>query len=112
MTNERFHQLTKEMVDDELDEHDRKSADYADPEITNDILYNFKEDSIECGITPEVDLLIHFKKHIRAIYKYCRTSKLASEDIRHRIRDARNYLVLLCGLIEDREFYIVDDNNK
>ena len=103
MTNEKFRKLVDEMVKEEWQEHDKKSADYADPNRTQDVLANFKEDAAECGITPDVDLLVHLKKHIRAVYKYCRTGTLASEDIKHRIKDTRNYLALLRALVEEAQ---------
>ena len=101
MNEERFQELVKEMVKEEMDEHVGKSEDYADPERTNDILDNFKAGAKELDTSPVIYLLVHMSKHIRAIKRYARCGNTASEDIISRIKDTRNYLALLRGLIED-----------
>ena len=101
MNEERFQELVKSMVKEEMDEHVRKSEDYADPKRTNDILDNFKAGAKELDTTPVKYLLVHMSKHIRAIQRYCRTGNVMSEAINNRIKDARNYFALLRALIED-----------
>ena len=103
MNEKRFQELVKSMVAEEMEEHIRKSGDYADPDRTGDILDDFKAGAKELDITPVKYLLVHMSKHLRAIQRYCRTGNIMSEDINNRIKDARNYMALLKALIEDEK---------
>lgn len=66
-------------------------------------LDNFKRLANELGLTSEQVWAVYFKKHVDAIMSYCKTGKVLSEDIRGRILDARVYLSLLWGLVEEKE---------
>jgi hypothetical protein len=53
------------------------------------------------GIDSKAVLLIYLLKHIDSITKYVKTGASKSESIESRIMDARVYLSLLRGLIEE-----------
>ena len=89
MNEERFQELVKSMAKEELEEHIRKSEDYADVETTDDVLHNFKSGAKTLNTTPIKYLLVHMDKHIRALYRYANQEKLSSEDILGRIKDTR-----------------------
>lgn len=69
----------------------------------SDQLANFKRLATELGLEPEVIWAVYFTKHIDAIKSYVKTQKELSEPIGGRIDDAILYLVLLKGLISDRQ---------
>lgn len=82
-----------------------KGQEYA---RSKDQLANFKRQGEELGTTPEQILMVYLNKHIDSIKSYVK--KLGSDEpitlsepIEGRIDDAVLYLVLLKGLILDRE---------
>jgi len=75
-----------------------KGADYA---TKNDRFKNLKEDGEDIGLTPLQTWALYIQKHLRAIFAYVANGKVESEPIRGRFLDARNYLDLGIGLIEE-----------
>jgi hypothetical protein len=76
-----------------------------------DVLINFKVTAKQLGMTPEAVCLVFMMKHIQAIAKAAMKPDTrlgwggtgATEGFSQRISDARNYLILLAALIEERE---------
>jgi hypothetical protein len=69
----------------------------------SDRLSNFKEPALDLGVSPDLILWIALDKHLRAIRTYIRNRRVHSEPIEERIDDAILYLILLKGLIQERE---------
>jgi len=68
----------------------------------DDRLANFKRLARDLNLNPKIILWIYFIKHIDSIRSFILTGEVNStESIEGRIYDARNYLALLMGLIED-----------
>jgi len=68
-----------------------------------DRLDNFKRLGQELGVDPKVILWVYLRKHIDSISSFIKTGAVLSEPIQGRIKDARVYLLLLRGLIEEEE---------
>ena len=65
-----------------------------------DKLKNFKSIGERLGLKPEQILLVYLLKHMDSIRNYVKTGTEACEEsISGRIRDARNYLLLLHAMI-------------
>lgn len=63
---------------------------------------NFERISRQLGIPREKILWVYLIKHMDGILAYLNGHKSQREDIRGRIKDARMYLALLWGMIEER----------
>jgi len=98
MTYEDFDKLVEQMIQEEKAIGNTKGKEYTQ----GDRLDNFKRLAAELGITPLQVLWIYLKKHLDSIAHYVRTEKVLSEPIQGRIKDARVYLSLLRGLIEEK----------
>lgn len=94
MTHEEFERFKLDFNTSEDLILKKKGADYSTPE---DRLANFKRLK-----HPLFCWQVLFQKHVDAIHKFCDKGKLESEPIEERIKDARNYLLLLAALISDR----------
>jgi hypothetical protein len=108
MDVEEFEKLYKD-----FEEHERsllltKRSEYA---MNDDCLSNFKATAASCGMEPEEVCVVLMMKHMQAISKMARDKSVrlgwggngAIEGTSQRISDARNYLVLLAALIQERE---------
>lgn len=104
MTQDDIKRLMSTMFQEELKEHQCKSADYSSPE---DGLSNFRTTGEELNIDAFKVWYIFFKKHVDAIACYCSGENLKSESIQERIKDCRVYLVLLRALIEDKTSFMM-----
>tara|TARA_R100000234_G_C5003149_1_gene181263 strand:- start:3621 stop:3977 length:357 start_codon:yes stop_codon:yes gene_type:complete len=63
---------------------------------------NFKSIAERMSLKPEQICLVYLLKHMDSIRNYVLTGKEVSEEgIMGRIQDARNYLLLLGGIIEE-----------
>ena len=98
MTYEQFERLYAEMVVEEIDIGRTKGKEYTQGQ---DRLDNFKRIGLETDIDAKKALWIYLKKHLDSIAYYIKTGKSLSEPIESRIKDARVYLALLRGLIEE-----------
>lgn len=97
--------MTFEDVDkilDRMHDEEKKIAATKGKEYTQgDRLDNFKRIGIELGISPKKVLWVYLKKHLDSIASYIKTEQVLSEPIDGRILDARVYLCLLQGLIDE-----------
>ena len=78
-----------------------KGKDYSRGEA--DTLSNFKRHAEALDLTPEQVWAVYAGKHWDAIITYCKRGQVESEPIGGRIDDALTYLLILKGLIADRE---------
>tara|TARA_R100001244_G_scaffold87102_1_gene66722 strand:+ start:304 stop:627 length:324 start_codon:yes stop_codon:yes gene_type:complete len=98
-----FFDLTKELISQEMEIMKVKGDEYTIGNI--DKFQNFKSLAERLGTTPKQILMVYLLKHIDSICNYAITGKESSDEpIEGRIMDARNYLLLLAGLIvEEKE---------
>lgn len=102
MTNKDFSELMQSMFEDCAKISKAKGADYTKGSL--DALANFKEGSIDLGIEPEKVCWIFMNKHYQAVTNYVKTNgQSESEPISERIKDLINYLVLMYGLIVEKQ---------
>jgi len=105
MTSNDFNQLVQDFFKEELRLLDVKGTEYI--RGSDDRLANFKEIAkLLPGKNgdPKIVWLVFFMKHIDSIINYIREGREFSEEtIFSRIHDARNYLVILAGIIKDME---------
>jgi len=74
---------------------------------------NFKSIGERMKLPAEHVALIYLLKHMDSIRNFVLTGKEVSEEaIMGRIQDARNYLLLLGGIIEENQGVNNDSNNK
>lgn len=99
MTNQEFDSLLSRMISEEMYIGKTKGKEYTQ----GDRLDNFKRIAMELNITPLQVLWVYLKKHLDSIASYIKTEKVHSEPIQGRIMDARVYLSLLRGLIEESQ---------
>lgn len=97
MTYEDFDKLYQRMVEEEIAIGNTKGKEYT----KDDRLDNFKRIGKDIGLNPKVVLYVYLKKHLDSIAYYIKTNDVLSEPIEGRIKDARVYLALLRGLIEE-----------
>lgn len=64
---------------------------------------NFERTAEVLGLSREEVLAIFMLKHIDGITSYVKGHRSQREDVRGRIKDAIVYLMLLWGMVEDRE---------
>ena len=107
MTHKDFEKLYKQMVKEEMSLSLTKGKEYTQGKDRFD---NFKRlgKELKCPhcskpVGPQFILWIFLKKHMDSIISYINTSKTFSESIQGRISDARLYLALLRGLIEEEK---------
>jgi hypothetical protein len=105
MTYEQFHRIIEVMHQEEIEIGATKGKEYTQ----GDRLDNFKRLAIEMKISPKQVLWVYLKKHLDSIASYIAvdaksaTPPVLSEPIEGRIKDARVYLSLLRGLIEEEK---------
>lgn len=64
---------------------------------------NFEAIAEELDLTREKVLWVYVKKHFDGILAWINGHRSQREDVRGRIKDARMYLALLWGMVEERE---------
>ncbi len=101
MTEEQFKSLINAQTKKEFDVLFKKGVEYT--QASKDKLINFKETAAYIQITTLQAWAVHFYKHITAIFSYIKREKTLSESIQDRILDARNYLLLLLAIIQEKE---------
>lgn len=99
MTFEEAEQLIIKMHEEELAIARTKGREYTQ----GDRLDNFKRIGSEIDISSKKVLWVYLKKHLDAIASYIKAEQVLSEPIESRILDARVYLALLRGLIEEQK---------
>lgn len=104
MKNERFNELVKEHVEDMIKTLASKGEEYA---REGDRLSNFKRAGEIKRCTPEQALLGIWSKHLVSLLDMIEDIDRGKEwplyMWQEKIRDNRNYMVLLHGLIIDRK---------
>ena len=68
----------------------------------NDVFANFKRVAKDLDSTPEKVLLTYFLKHKDGIVSWANGHTSQREDVRGRIKDAIVYLMLLWGMVEEK----------
>lgn len=91
---------------DILQENEKQIMEVKGREYTvsdQDKFRNFKSIAERLKLTPELVCMVYFLKHTDSITNYVLTGTESSDEkIIGRIMDARNYLALLGGLIEEK----------
>jgi len=81
-----------------------KGMEYTQGDLETDRLANFYRIADELKIDPKIVLWVYLKKHLDSIACFIKQGKEYSEEkIEGRIHDARNYLVLLNGIIRQQK---------
>lgn len=110
MNRDQFEYFRKVLLEEEDFITKTKGKDYTKSSI--DCLANFKEGSV-FGLTPLQTAGMFAKKHIDSIYNYIKTDgQSESEPIRERIKDARNYLLFILAVIEDKKILEIENTKK
>jgi len=103
MTTDQFYKMFEIMHQNELEVMIGKGKEYTIG--SDDKLANFKDVARQSGLKPIQVWQVYFLKHIASICNYVKDGVEASDEpISGRILDARNYLALLQGLIDERQF--------
>jgi len=100
MTIDKFNDYFQLLVKEEQELLDKKGQEYSGKENR---FRNFQDLGKELDMDQMKILWIYFSKHLDSIRSYLRGEYRGSEPIRGRIQDARNYLALLGGMIEEEE---------
>ena len=96
-----FESLYQKITEEETKIGKEKGKEYTQG---NDRLDNFKRIAKELDLDPKMVLWIYLKKHLDSICSFIKYNQTFSkEPIEGRIKDARVYLALLRGLIEDQK---------
>ena len=101
MTRDQFAQLLVKIQKAEELVREDGQKEYAHDE--NNCFANFERTAAEFGLTREVVLMVFLKKHMDGIVAHVKGHTSQREDIRERIKDARMYLGLMWGMVEDEE---------
>ncbi len=99
MTREQFAALLNEIQDAECAVRVAGQKEYAHD--NDNAFANFERIGRQLGIAREKILWVYLIKHMDGILAYLNGHKSQREDIRGRIKDARMYLALLWGMIEE-----------
>jgi len=100
MTGKRFDELIKECQEIEGKILSGKGKEYS--EGNDDRLHNFKMIAQMLKLDPMKVWFVYFYKHISSIVSFINNNcEFSDEVIDGRVSDARNYLLLFQGLVED-----------
>jgi len=106
MTIEEFNKFLKKLIEKEQLLLNQKGKEYSG---VKDRFTNFKDLGCELALPQEKVAFIYLKKHLDSLKSYINNIgnqeyiDNLSEPILGRINDARNYLALIGGMIEERE---------
>ena len=100
MTLNEFEKYYDELIEVEKKLLSSKGIEYSGKE---DRFSNFNKLGDELKLSREKVLWIYLKKHLDGILSYINGGYAGGEPIFGRINDARNYLALLAGMIEEKE---------
>ncbi len=98
MKIEDFEKFVAKLVEEENTILHSKGIEYSGK---RDRFNNFKKLGDELNLDPKKILWIYLKKHMDGILSYINGEYEGGEPIIGRIHDARNYLALLAGMIEE-----------
>ncbi len=109
MNREEFKELYTEMRTKEQNLLGMKRQEYT--QGNEDVLLNFKQSAAFLGCDPEDVCVTYMMKHVQSIVlavkenpglEFVWENPDGTEGLAQRFSDARNYIVLLAGLIEDQ----------
>jgi hypothetical protein len=100
MTLDEFDAFWEEMIVGEKELLMKKGQEYSGKENR---FRNFEMIGEELGMDPKKILWVYLHKHMDGIRSYLRGEYTGIEPIKGRIMDARNYLALLAGIIQEEE---------
>ena len=100
MTLDEFDEFWDKMLKEEHELLIKKGQEYSGKENR---FRNFESIGEELSLDPKQVLWVYLHKHMDGIRSYLRGEYTGIEPIRGRIADARNYLVLLAGMIQEEE---------
>lgn len=101
MTREQVAAVMKLMADEENETREAGQREYA--HSTENAFRNFESLAAELKVDRKLVLWIYLRKHMDGILAYINGHKSQREDVRGRIKDARVYLALLRGMIEEEQ---------
>ena len=99
MTKEEMAKVMDEMFVEERTVREAGQKEYSH----GDAFGNFNRLAEQLKLDRKQVLWVYFMKHIDGILAYLNGHKSQREDVRGRIKDARVYLALLRGMIEEEE---------
>src|SRR6267142_5618176 len=101
MTKEQMADLMAEMCGEEAVVMEAGQKEYSHED--SEAFRNFNDLAGDLKMDRKKILWIYFRKHLDGIRAYINGHKSQREDVRGRIKDARVYLALLRGMIEEEE---------
>lgn len=108
MTRDEFKNLLDEIQAAEREVRKNGQEEYAHAE--SNAFRNFEGIAAELGLCREEVLWIYLRKHMDGILAWLKGKRSQREDVRGRIKDARLYLALLWGMVEDSEAKVEHSN--
>ena len=100
MQYKKMKQLSEKIWKELQQARDAGQKEYAHHD--NNVFANFERVAERLNISPEKVLMVYLLKHIDGITAYIEGHKSQREDVRGRITDTIVYLVLLWGMIEEK----------
>lgn len=100
MTFEDFAKIREQMKIEEDKIETTKALEYTNGK---DRFFNLKELGAELDIDPKKVLWLFLKKHLDGIKRFIVTGEQPSESVQERIKDARVFLSLLRGMVEEKQ---------
>lgn len=100
MTQEEFGVLLDKIQAAEREVRLAGQAEYSHD--TSNALRNFEALASMLGIDRKMVLWVYLQKHLDGILAHVRGHTSQREDVRGRIKDARMYLALLWGMVEEK----------
>lgn len=101
MTREQMAAVMEQMFSEERETREAGQKEYA--HSAENAFRNFEGLAGELGMDRKLVLWVYLRKHMDGILAYLRGHKSQREDVRGRIKDARVYLALLRGMVEEEE---------
>lgn len=101
MTKDDMRALMERLQGEERNARSAGQMEYAQDD--SNAFANFERVAAATGTTRDQVLLVYLLKHIDGITSYVKGHRSQRESIRGRITDARVYLALLAGMVEEDE---------
>lgn len=101
MNRGKMAELMRKMFDEEMITREAGQKEYSHDE--GNAFQNFQRLASDLKMDQKAVLWVYFRKHLDGILAYINGHKSQREDVRGRIKDARVYLALLRGMIEDEQ---------
>jgi len=104
MLKKDFIELYKKMEEKEHEIMWTKGKEYTQSDQETDMFANFHRTAKDLGLDPKQVCWIFLRKHLDSIVSYIKDGKEHSDEkIEGRITDARNYLAILNGIIQEQK---------